>query len=374
MPLLFRYIFRQNLYAFAFAAVVVSFVVLLTQSFRLLAIVVDNSGTMTVFLRLMGLTLPTLLPLVAPIGLGIAIIFSCYKLDSDSELVVMRSAGVSRSRLAMPILALAMAVTAAGYCMTLWLTPAANRELVRLQYYVRDNFSPMLLRAGTFNDLTDGLTFYSREHGRKGEMLDILVHDVRKPKAPVTIMAEKGVFSTTADGEPQVVVFKGRRQEIDPDTGKMSQLDFDTYALDLRLLRNGMAKRLPDPRELTVSQLLDPPKEREKRRASLERMAAELHQRLASPLLAIDYAAIAVLFMLAGEFNRRGMARRIVLATATMVAVQVGILSLENLMGKYAWLAPAYYGAVALPAIVCLFLLFSPDILRKKSGKGGVHA
>src|SRR6195256_3001115 len=87
------YIFRQLAAAFVFAGVAVTFVVLFTQSFRLLSLVIDNSSTMCFFLRLMVLSVPTFLPLVLPLGLGGAVLFVYQKLAVDSELVVMRAAG-----------------------------------------------------------------------------------------------------------------------------------------------------------------------------------------------------------------------------------------------------------------------------------------
>src|SRR5580700_7259199 len=102
MHRLYLYIFRQLVVAFVFAAAAVTFVILFTQTFRLLTLVIDNSSTMWFFLRLMALSVPTFLPLVLPLGLGVAVLFVYHKLAIDSELVVMRAAGVSPMVQAMP--------------------------------------------------------------------------------------------------------------------------------------------------------------------------------------------------------------------------------------------------------------------------------
>src|ERR1700691_424796 len=96
------YMFRQLVTAFLFAGLAVTFVILFTQSFRLLSLVIDNSATMLFFFRLMALSVPTFLPLVLPLGLGVAVLFVYHKLAVDSELVVMRAAGVSPMRQALP--------------------------------------------------------------------------------------------------------------------------------------------------------------------------------------------------------------------------------------------------------------------------------
>ncbi len=125
------YLFRQLLFATVFADAAVTFVILFTQSFRLLTLVIDNSSTMLVFFRLMALSVPTFLPLVLPIGLGVAVLFVYHKLAVDSELVVMRAVGISPMRQAAPAFILGGIVTAVCFVLTLWISPAAHRNTGR---------------------------------------------------------------------------------------------------------------------------------------------------------------------------------------------------------------------------------------------------
>jgi len=358
------YIFRESLAAFLFTCVAISFVVLFTQSFRLLSFVIDNSATLFVFVQLMGLLIPTFLPVIIPLSLGVALLFVYHKLAVDSELVVMRASGVSAARLAFPAIVLAFMVTLLCYLFSTSLTPAANRRLVSIQYRVRDNFSIYLVKPGAFNDISNGLTFYVRARGKQGELQDILVHDVRRPESPVTIMADSGRFSMK-DGKSQIEVFNGLRQEFDRTSGRLSQLEFDRYVLDLGLLRSGASKRLPDPREQTMAELFNPPADPALRRRSLEQIRAEFHQRLASPLLAIGYAIIALTAVLAGEFSRRGMAKRIVIAGMAIIALQAAMLSVGNMIARNSLLIPALYATALSPLPVCAVITGAFGLWRK---------
>lgn len=350
------YLFRQTLIAFLFAGVAVTFVVLFTQSFRMLSFVIDNSSTIMVFFHLMGLLIPTFLPLIVPISLGVAVLFVYHKLVVDSEIVVMRAAGIGPLRLAVPAFLLAMMVATFGYGLTLWVTPAANRSLVALQYKVRDDFSAFMIRPGAFNDLDEGLTFYARRRSRNGGFEDILVHDVRRPEHPVTVMAETGLFYLEGK-RPQFVVFNGRRQEIDVESGRLQELRFDRYVVDFQLLRNGGAGRPRDAREMKVAELwanLSDPKADAKTKGQAR---AELHQRIAGPLLSLAFVAIAVSVILAGEFNRRGMARRVWAAAIGIVIIQAAMIALVTQIARYALVAPALYLVVLAPIPLCLLLL-----------------
>ncbi|MDX2028346.1 MAG: LPS export ABC transporter permease LptF [Alphaproteobacteria bacterium] len=364
MDRLSLYLFRQLLTAFIFASAAVTFVVLFTQSFRLLSLVIDNASTMMVFFKLMGLSMPTMLPLVLPLSLGVAIIFVYHKLAVDSELVVMRAAGVSPMQQARPALVLAGIVTVICFIFTLWITPASNRGLVALQREVKDSYAVFLSRPGSFNDVTNGLTFYTRQRGAGGALEGILMHDVRKADMPVTIMADSGQVVDN-NGETEIVIFNGRRQEIDLATGKLSELRFERYVLDINSLRSASFQRLPDPREQTLSELLNPTLEMLKRRATQENLLAELNQRLAAPLLALCYTFIGLAALLAGEFNRRGMGRRILLAAAAVVTIQATFMSVNGLVLRYIWLAFIPY-LIALAPIPLSLSLLKGDMLWRR--------
>jgi lipopolysaccharide export system permease protein len=350
------YLLRQLASAFAFATGAVTFVVLFTQSFRLLSLVIENSSTMLIFFQLLGLSALTFLPLIMPMGLGTAVIFVYNKLATDSELVVMRSSGVSTMRLVEPTLILTTIVMVVCLIMTLWITPAANRNLVLLQYKMRDSYAVFLSHPGSFNDLSEGLTFYANKRGANGSLEGILIHDVRKPDAPVTTMAATGQV-VESEGEPHMIIFNGRRQQLDRDTGKLSELAFDQYVLDLDALRDTPTSRVPDPRELTVGELLEPSPEMLRARGPMSHFRGELHSRLATPFLSFSYAFIGLASILAGAFNRRGMSGRILAGAIAIVIAQAIFMTFNGMVARDTDLAFMLYATAILPAPVAFALV-----------------
>jgi len=359
------YLLRQLASAFAFATGAVTFVVLFTQSFRLLSMVIENSSTMITFFQLLGLSALTFLPLIMPLGLGTAVVFVYNKMATDSELIVMRSAGVSTMRLIEPTLILAAAVMILCFSMTLWITPAANRNLVLLQYKMRDSYAVFLSHPGSFNDLSEGLTFYANKRGPNGALEGILIHDVRKPETPVTTMAATGQVVNSGD-EAHMIIFNGRRQEFDRDTGKLSELAFDQYVLDLDALRNTPTSRMPDPREQTVLELLNPSPEMLRARGPMSHFRGELHSRLATPFLSLSYALIGLASILAGAFNRRGMSSRILAGAVAIVIAQALFMTINGYVARNTDLAFALYAVALLPAPIGLLIVNDdlPPFLR----------
>src|SRR5436190_8521226 len=100
MNVLDRYILRQSLSIMLFVTAALSAAVWLAQSLRLVDLIVNRGLSIELFLFLALLILPRFLDIVLPIGAFIAVLFVFNRLTSESELVVMRSAGLGPLELA----------------------------------------------------------------------------------------------------------------------------------------------------------------------------------------------------------------------------------------------------------------------------------
>lgn len=364
------YLLRHLTVAMLFVTAGLTLIIWLTQALRLLEIVVDGGAPLSLFLKLMLVTLPTFLAIVLPITLLAAILFTYNRLTMDSELLVMRAAGVGPVALARPALLLGVLVTLACYALTLEVAPWANRELVRMERLARSSYSTVFLREGVFNDVGEGLTIYIRRRQPDGVLEDLLIHDTRIPEKPVTVMAESGA---TVEGEAgtRVIVYDGHRQEVDLATGRMSRLLFERYAVDLQVFEQEFAARVPDPRERGVGELLAARDDPGSLGIEAARLSSELHQRLTVPLSGIGFALIALAAMLTGEFNRRGQSRKVLGAVVAVVLLQSASLGAANVAANQMGMVPLIYVIALLPTFAGGWMLLRGGALRVPSRRHG---
>ncbi len=350
-----RYILRELVPPLLLILVTLSGVIWLTQSLRFIDKIVANGLSVLAFLEFTSLLAPRILALVLPIAVFLAVLYTYQKLRADSELIVLSAAGFSREKLARPAMALAVGATVLGYALTLYLAPLAYRTFKDRQGQLRSDIAAILLQEGTFNTLFDGLTVYVRERKPGGEMFGILVHDNRNPSRPITMMAESGVLVNGPDG-PRFVMANGNRQEVDKEKGDLSLLYFDSYALDLSLYVAEPDNRWRTPGERFLTGLFWP-QDRILDDESRQRLRLEGHSRLISPLYTIVLALIALCTVLAGEFSRRGLGRRIFLGAATALVFEIVGVSLTVLARQYAYLVPILYLYVAASAVLVIHVL-----------------
>jgi lipopolysaccharide export system permease protein len=268
-------------------------------------------------------------------------LYGYHRLSIESEIVVMRAAGLSRVGLAGPGLMLAVMVMLASYLCTLYLMPLGLRELRDLRTEWRASLASFVLQEGVFNSLRQGLTVYIRRRESNGNLLGILVHDSRDREQPVTYMAEQGAFRFNEDG-PRFTMVNGNRQEVDRENGGLRLLYFERYTMDLSGFAKTTRAQWREPDERYLHELFWPDD-----RGASERQRWELrmegHRRLTVPLFAIGFAMIALAGVLTGEFNRRAVALRIIVACACGFAFATGGLGLVQASVKVPWLLPLVY-------------------------------
>src|SRR5215469_13168312 len=95
-----RYILRQCFSVMIFVTGALTAAVWLAQSLKLVDLIVNRGLSAEVFLYLAILILPRFLDIVIPIGTFIAVLFVFNKLTTESELIVMRAAGMGPMTLA----------------------------------------------------------------------------------------------------------------------------------------------------------------------------------------------------------------------------------------------------------------------------------
>jgi lipopolysaccharide export system permease protein len=338
----FRYLARLIIGPLIMITLAIGAIVWLSQSLRFVDLVLNRGLPVYYLLWMALLIMPMILAVLLPVALFIAVVFAYTKLTMDSELVVLRAAGMSDIRLGKPALAIAVLIMGICYAVNLYFMPVAYRDFKDLQFQIRSDYSSVLLQEGVFNQLAPGITVYVAERKPDGELVGILAHDTRVPDKPVTMIAERGALVRSADGRSRVLMINGNRQMVERNRDQLSLLYFDRYTLDLGTAQQDSGSRWHDAQERFLGELFSPgTTDPDLRNAT--RFRAEGHQRLASPLLAIAFALIGLAGLLSGEFDRRGQSRRVIVSVGIVVAIQVADLGLVNLAAIVPAAVPLIY-------------------------------
>ncbi len=357
-----KYIVRHLVHSTLLITFSLTSIVWLTQALRFIDFIVNQGISITIFLQLTLLLVPSLLLMILPPALFCSVLFVYNKLKMDSELVVMQSAGLSRWRLGMPAIQVAAVVTLFAYSISMYLQPVSYTRFKDMQTFLRNSYVSLLLQEGVFSNPVNGLTVFIRERDKDGILHGILVHDNRVEGTQTTMMAEEAHLVETPQG-PRFLLVNGNRQEM--REGKLSFLTFDNYTMDISFYTQSIRARAPDAQELFLGDLLKPdptltPVENNKR-------YAEAQQRILWPAYTFSLTLLALAVILSGQFNRRGHWQRITGAIIMGTALIFTAVGLRGLMATNPPMIFAAYLLLFLPIAACFWVLADYGSRPKKA-------
>jgi lipopolysaccharide export system permease protein len=338
-----------------FITLALTMVFFLVGSLRWIGYIVNRGLPASTFFYFIGLLLPSFMSLILPIAAFCATLFIYYKLTMDSELVVLRAAGMSPLQLAGPAIALAGLAMVALYSITLYFMPISYGAFKQLQNDIRSDYSAVLLQEGVFNSIAEGITVYVRERSSDGELRGILVHDSRIADRPITMMAERGALVRSEQG-PRVVMVNGNRQQVERSGGRLSLLYFDRYTVELSELQGSVHARWREPRERYLHELFNPTDDPDDVR-NHDELIAEGHQRLAGPLQGLTFVLVALAALLSGQLNRRGQLSRVLVAFLCVATLEALSLASHDVAIRSLQMVPAMYAISILPGLGAMVVL-----------------
>lgn len=349
MTLVERYIFKIAAMAFLIALGVLTAVIWLTQAMSDFDLMTTKGQSLIVFFHITGLIIPSLLMVITPIALFIAVLFALNKLNGDSELVVAASAGLSPFQLFRPFAALIVIASLLCGFMSLWAMPSSFRALRFALSEVHSDFLTRIVRPGAFIPIDYGLYFHYRARGPGGALLGIFMFDQRDPSQNNVYIAEKGIASKVGD-ESYLILETGTIQRQDKDSAAPAMVVFDSYALDLSHFGSGLDKGPLRPRERTTWELLHYDPSNAYVKLDEGHFRDELHERFVAPLYALAFGMIAFAALGAPRTTRQNRGLAITGAVLAALLVRVGGFGATALLARQPSATPLAY---ILPLAVC---------------------
>jgi lipopolysaccharide export system permease protein len=298
-----------------------------------------------------------MLSLIIPVATGISVLYLYHKLIGDSEIIVLKSAGVSRIGLTIPALTMAAIAALLGYLISFYLLPASYREFKDTQGFIRNNYVSVLLQEGVFSTPVKGLTVYIDSRNRNGLLEGILVHDTRKAEESVTMMAKEGRLVQTDSG-PRFELMEGNRQSYKTSSGNLSVLYFERFPLDLSIYTDAVTRSWRESEERYLHELLWPEEIATKQQR--QEFISEAHHRITWPLYSFLLTLCGALMLLSGDFNRRNQWWRLLVAGGMILAALITHFMLKNIIIGYPSLTFMMYAVPILGSCACMLALHRP--------------
>ena len=334
MSIVEGYIFRTCLTAFLGVLGALTGVIWVTQALRQVDLLTTKGQSLLIFLALTGLTLPSLVAIIAPIAIFVAVLITLNRLNSDSELVVLSASGLSPVRLLSPFARVTGCVALGVAVMSLWAMPASFFSIRDLAVSVQADFLTRVVREGQFSELVPGFYFHYRERGPEGALEGLFIQDRRLPEQVNTYLAEVGV-TARQNGQSYLVLEKGSVQRQSTTSKDPAMVVFESYAIDLAQFSAAADGAPLRPRERSTLALISPDPNDTWAPLNLGPLRSELHDRFVAPLWALVLAFIGFAAMAQPRTTRQGRGVAIAGAVVTVLLLRAAGFWATALANKY---------------------------------------
>ncbi|QPC93888.1 LPS export ABC transporter permease LptF [Mesorhizobium sp. INR15] len=357
MKVVERYIMRRAFVVFLAALVWTLAIVWTTQVLAKINLVTDSGQSAFTFFEVAGLILPSIVPIVVPFALVVAVAQTLSTMNSDSELAVVNAAGASRWTIVRPIMLLALAAAVFSFAVDNGIDPYARQKNRALIASSRADLLSLIIQEGTFRKIEEGLFLQIGERLPENRLGGIFVADSREEGVNLVYYAKTGSIIERA-GEKVLMMNDGviHRKTL---TGDLSVIRFTSYAFDMSAFMSAASAVTLMPKDQTTQYLLNPSPNDKNYQQSPNEYLAEVNQRFSEWTYSLVFALIAL--AVAGDARSHREARVNPLITAITISLFVRWLgffaaSKADDVPQYAYMV---YGIPIVASAVAIWFIVS---------------
>ena len=336
MRLVTRSVLRELWPPFLLGFASYTFLLLLRTIFQMTELVVRGNATVAEIGYLLLLSLPWIVVLTLPMAFLLAVLVGVGRLAADSELVALRSCGVSPAALYRPVLAAGAVLAVLVFGIYDRVLPAANDVLTRKMARLAATSVFSIVSPRTFREPRPGMTLFFDRAGTDPQTLEGVFLRLEDPSSGATdrvIVARRGTL--TLEGESLWLdLTESTVHEYSPDDPSRYRVSQNRtqrilFAGDVARESRSRVTYEKGLRAQSVSELRRSAERARTQSPERYRLAwAEIHKKLAIPFASIAFGFIGI--PLAETARRGGRGSSFALSLALIVLYYVLISSGET--------------------------------------------
>ncbi len=157
---------------FTFAAIVWT-----VQAVNLLDLIVEDGHAVSIYLKYSLLNISKVLTKFIPLSFLLALVITIRRLDEESELMILWTAGVNKIKLINFFIKFSLLITVLQLILAAFVNPNVlnySRSLIKSSSL---DFMSGTIKTNRFNDVTEGLTIFVEKKNESGKMENIFIRD-----------------------------------------------------------------------------------------------------------------------------------------------------------------------------------------------------
>ena len=360
LRLLDRYVLKELLYPFVFGVASFSSIFIAsTMLFKIVKYITTYGAPLSAVARLFLYSMPEVINYTFPMSVLLATLMAFGKLSGNSEIIAMKSGGISYYRIVVPVVVVGFLVSIFSIVWADKVVPASKYQAkIILKEEIVNDAKPKAQEHVVIKTLSGDVqrVTYARTFDEKtGVMENIAIEEFKDSKLTRVQTAQSAKWENNS-----WVLENGSVFTIDEKDGVSSKADFTKQVIPLRASPKEISWEQKDAEEMTVSELRAFLHLLERQKLPTAYCWTEIYMRFAIPLASFVFALLGA--PLGTQRQRSGSSIGLGISVI-VIFVYYGIMAFTTGLGKGGVMPPLL--AAMSSNIVCLitglFLLKKAD-------------
>ncbi|MBL7204658.1 MAG: LPS export ABC transporter permease LptF [Desulfobacteraceae bacterium] len=330
---LYRYIINEIWPTFLASLFVFIFIMVAARMLSITELIVTRGVRVTQVIGMVVYLLPDILTFALPAVTLMSVVVAFLRLSVDSEIIALKSSGISLYQMLPPVVAFSLLVFFIGLAISIFAAPWGNRAFKDLIFKIAESKADIGIKERVFCEPFDNLVLYVNNFSRRERVLkDVFVVDRRDKDVTNTIVAEEGRIVMRPDERIITIYFvKGTIFVVDKNLSAARTIKFNTYGLNIGLkdVMANLASRRKAPHELSMGSLIEQLKTVPKGEMRYNRMMRELLEKGSIPLAVLFMGIIGV--ALGAQIRARGRSAGIGVSLAVFSAYYICLMVMRSI-------------------------------------------
>ncbi len=258
---LYRYIFNEIWPSFLASLFVSVFIVVATKMLSITELIVTQGVRGSQVIGMIIYLLPDIISFALPAATLIAVVVAFLRLSGDSEIIALKSSGVSLYQMLPPVVMVSFLGFLFAGMIGVIAVPWGNRSFKDLIFKIAESKADLGIKERIFSEPFENVVFYVNSFSTPGRVMkDVFVVDRRDKDVTNTIVAKEAHMFFYP--EQRVITLRFRKGTIffvEKNLQSGRTIEFDSYDLNIGLkdIIAALASREKAPKEMAVGELMD---------------------------------------------------------------------------------------------------------------------
>ena len=294
----YKYIFNEIWPTFLVSMFVSIFIVVAAKILPITELIISRRSHATQVVGIIIYLLPDIIAFTLPAACLIAVVVAFLRLSADSEIIALKSCGVSLYQMLPPVLVFSLLSFFIAIVISIVAVPWGNRSFKDLVFQIAESKADLGIKERVFCEAFDNVVFYVNSFsGRERLMKDVFVMDRRDKAITNTIVADEARILLHPQQRIITLHFiKGTIFVVEKNLQSVRTIRFNTYDLNIGLkdIMAALSSRRKAPKEMTVGQLIKQLKMAPEWKVTHNKMMIELLEKGSIPLAVFFMGIIGV--------------------------------------------------------------------------------